>query len=383
MDTLNINFGTEPLDRKTEELLANAARIAVKDVLGMKAHERALIITNPREDVSRISLALYRAIVELGATAVLMYQEPKTQTDFADEAVIAAFNAEYEVVISLSHQKLGKDRQGIAKPWKIGDKSWDHIFHYLMYGKKNCRSFWSPGTSVDSFIRTVPIDYALLSRRAAAIKEILDQAVSVRIVAPGGTDIAMGLKGRLAMLDDGNFQKPADGGNLPAGEAFISPENGTAEGIIAFDGSMSLNEGDILIDRPIVCHVRGGFIEKLAGGTEAQALLASLKQGQALAREFGESGKLSAELAKTYARNAWNIGELGIGLNPAARISGAMLEDEKAFHTCHFAVGSNYDEDAPALIHLDGLVKLPSIYAIMEDGKSRTICEKGELQLGF
>jgi leucyl aminopeptidase (aminopeptidase T) len=60
-----------------------------------------------------------------------------------------------------------------------------------------------------------------------------------------------------------------------------------------------------------------------------------------------------------------------------------MLEDEKAFRTCHFAVGHNYDEDAPALIHLDGLVTKPTITAIMGNGQERIIEEDGNLAEGF
>ena len=56
-----------------------------------------------------------------------------------------------------------------------------------------------------------------------------------------------------------------------------------------------------------------------------------------------------------------------------------MLEDEKAFHTCHFAIGQNYDEDAPSLIHLDGLVRLPTITAIFADGSQKLIEKDGEL----
>jgi leucyl aminopeptidase (aminopeptidase T) len=56
-----------------------------------------------------------------------------------------------------------------------------------------------------------------------------------------------------------------------------------------------------------------------------------------------------------------------------------MLEDEKAFRTCHFAIGHNYDSDAPSLIHLDGLVREPTITAIMESGETVLIEERGEL----
>ena len=56
-----------------------------------------------------------------------------------------------------------------------------------------------------------------------------------------------------------------------------------------------------------------------------------------------------------------------------------MLEDEKAFTTCHFAIGENYDNDAPSLIHLDGVVRNPTIVLYYEDGSAKKIMEKGQL----
>jgi len=56
-----------------------------------------------------------------------------------------------------------------------------------------------------------------------------------------------------------------------------------------------------------------------------------------------------------------------------------MLEDEKVMGTIHFAIGSNYDEDAPALIHLDGLVRSPTVVLLMLSGEERTIIEQGVL----
>lgn len=58
-----------------------------------------------------------------------------------------------------------------------------------------------------------------------------------------------------------------------------------------------------------------------------------------------------------------------------------MLEDEKVLGTIHFAIGSNYDEDAPALIHLDGLVKLPTVVLLMPTGEEITIMEHGALSM--
>lgn len=364
---------------ETDGRLEEAARIAVRDSLAVKPEEKLLIVTNPDAEVAAISRALYDAAVELGARPVLLFQPVKTQMDFAEEAVIAAFGARPDAFVSLSAEKLGKDRAGIAKPYVLGERQWDHVFHLQLYGEKTCRAFWSPGTTLDSFVRTVPIDYPLLKRRCAAIKAILDRAVSVRVTAPGGTDIELGLRGRTAKSDDGDFSRPGAGGNLPAGETFASPENGTANGTIAFDGSISLHDGDILIGTPIVCEVRGGGIVGISGGAEASALLATVSLAERNAVEYEASGRLPAGSGAVYAKNARNIGELGIGLNPAATVSGNMLEDEKAFRTCHFAVGHNYDEDAPALIHLDGLVRNPTIIARMEDGSEVAIERDGEL----
>ena len=94
-----------------------------------------------------------------------------------------------------------------------------------------------------------------------------------------------------------------------------------------------------------------------------------------------EEGKLPAGMGAVYKKNARNIGELGIGLNPAAGITGNMLEDEKAFTTCHFAIGENYDNDAPSLIHLDGIVRNPTISLLYEDGTMNTIMDKGTLTI--
>jgi len=367
---------------KKEGALETAARIAAADVLGLKPGEQVLIITNPGGETETIARSLYDAALDCRASPVLILQPVKTQLDFAEEAVIAAFQARPQAVVSISAEKLGKDRKGIASPYRYGNDEYDHIFHLQLYGEKTCRSFWSPSTTLESFTRTVPIDYVSLGRRCGAVSRILSAAESVRITAPGGTDITVGLKGREAKSDDGNFSVPGTGGNLPAGESFISPENGTSGGIIVFDGSISLCKGDIVIKTPIRCRVKDGFITDISGGAEAKALEETITMAERNALDHEKAGRLPKGQGTVYAKNARNLGELGIGLNPMARITGSMLEDEKAFRTCHFAVGHNYDDDAPSLIHLDGLVKEPTITAVMADGSAVVIEKDGELLAG-
>jgi leucyl aminopeptidase (aminopeptidase T) len=364
--------------------LAQAAETVATQVLALSPGEQFLILTNPDGDVYEISMALYRAALKAGAEATVVIQPVKTQLDFANRAALAAFGSEPAVCASVSANKMGKDRVAMEKPWKgeAGNKI-DHVFHYLMDEKKTLRAIWTPGITVDMFCRTAPNDYPLLQKRCAALCRAMTGAESIQVTSPGGTDIIVPVSGREHMSDDGNFTAGGSGGNIPAGEVFISPLPGKSEGVIVFDGSISLTDGDMLVRDPVRVVFRSGYITDISGGREADLLAESIRVGEEKAMEFSRSGKLSTEEGESYRRNARGLGELGIGLNPAAEIRGNMLEDEKAFHTCHFAIGSNYDRDAEAMIHLDCLVKNPTITIRYPDGREVIVEKDGELASPF
>jgi len=359
--------------------LRASADVAIREVLKVKEHERVLIVTNPTEEVYSISLALHDAAADVGASVTLAVQPVKGQLDFAEEAVVGMIKSEPDVLISMSAVKLGKDRKAIIEPYTVGGHRYDNTFHYLLHGVKKTRAFWSPGVTRDIFVRTVPINYQKLHADCTKVSQILDAAVEVLITNKNGTNCAIGLRNRLSKHDDGDFARPGTGGNLPAGETYISPELGTARGTIVFDGSISLHDGDAVIREAIRAEIEGGFVVAVAGGAEARRLEETIRLGEQNAVRFEADGKLPAGLGKLYQRNARNLGELGIGLNPKAEVIGNMLVDEKAARTCHIAIGSNYDEDAPALIHLDGLVSEPTITAFFADGQKKTFLTEGEL----
>ena len=372
----NTDFNLQKLV-KSDLQLNRSAKVAVRDVLAIKKGEKVLIVTNPDDETLPVSQALFDASLEAGADPLIMIQKEKTQLDFTEKGIIGAIKTEPDVIISISKNKLGKDEDAITDPYEYEGKKYNNTFHYLMHGVKKCRAFWSPGITRDMFIRTIPVNYSKMKESSLFLKDLLDKAVKVKVTAPSGTDVVIDVEGREAMCDDGDFSSPGDGGNLPAGETFISPVVGKTEGIIAFDGSISTNDGDLIINNPIFVSVRNGFAEEITGKEEASILLDTIEKAEKNALVFEKKGKLPAGDGKKYAKNARNIGELGIGLNPEAVISGNMLEDEKAFKTCHFAIGSNYDEDAPALIHLDGLVKDPTITLVFEDGSEKTVVREG------
>ncbi len=355
------------------------AEVVVQDVVKVRKGERVLVIANPA--TSEIAQDLYKASCDAGAVSTLMYQPDRTSFDNATPEVLAAIGANPDVCFSISNIKLGKDPAAQANPYKTEDgQEYTHIFDYLMDGKKSMRGAWTPGITVDMMNRTAAIDYELLQARCKKLEELFTNAKSVHITAPAGTDVTISVENRKLMFDDGDFSKPGTGGNIPAGEVFISPVVGKTEGTIVYDGSMTFSDGDSILETPITCKIENGFVTDIKGGTEARRLLKTITEAETRPFTLEKEKKLPAGQAAIYKRNARNIGELGIGLNPAAQITGNMLEDEKAFNTCHFAIGENYDNDAPALIHLDGVVRSPTITVIYADDTSKVILNNGVIQ---
>ena len=390
------------------------AETLILDVCRVKKNESVLIIANP--ETASIAQELFSAASEAGSHPSLIFQQKKTSNDYAEKTVIAAIASTPDVVLAISSAKLGRDEDAIAKPFVDAQGTvYDSVFDYLLTGKKCIRAVWTPGLTEDMFKRTVCIDY----------KQLAERCESVHVTSPNGTDVIVPVEGRKALIDDGNFSEPGSGGNIPSGEVFISPVVGNGNtgafqtvekkltslkdmfaavtraepeksaadqksaeekgfgtnGTIVFDGSMTFSDSDALLETPITVRVKDGFVEDILGGEEARRLQKDILAAEKESLALEASGKLPEGQGAIYARNARNIGELGIGLNPAANITGNMLEDEKAFRTCHFAIGQNYDGDAPALIHFDGVVRNPTIVFKYQDGSEYTILEKGELKL--
>lgn len=337
----------------------------MRDVLGLKKGEEVLIFTNFEGEVFTIAKALFEQTKKQGGKPVMVIQGRKSAFDFAERAVIDAIESEPDIVIAVTIERFGKDSYGthVGYVGRDGQK-YSHAYNRLLDGDKRIRSFWSPGCTVDIFERTVPVDYAQMQSLAAKLKLVLDKGKEVRVKAPAGTDVTFSIKGREGKVDDGNFLTPGSGGNLPCGEAYVSPAKESAEGTIVFDGTVDLIPTAVIPKKPVKVIYENGFITEVTGGPEAKALLKVIEKGEKMARDLGK---------KDEERNARALGELGIGINYSAKMSCNILEDEKVGKTVHFAIGANLDNDADAVIHQDCLVKNPSLWIdgkqIMKDGK--------------
>jgi leucyl aminopeptidase (aminopeptidase T) len=207
-----------------------------------------------------------------------------------------------------------------------------------------------PTITEEIFARTLPVDYAELKRKGEWLAARLTAASTATITSAAGTNIALSLNGRTGRSDDGNLQQPGIVGNLPAGEGYIAPLESVGDGTIVLDGSLA-GYG------PLVSPVRVTVEHGCAVEAETDAgewLLKTLDAG-------GEHGR--------------SLAELGIGTNPAAILSGNVLEDEKVIGTIHLAFGSSAGLGGVnvAGVHIDGVMLRPTVELdgarVLDDGR--------------
>jgi leucyl aminopeptidase (aminopeptidase T) len=195
-----------------------------------------------------------------------------------------------------------------------------------------------PDITTDMILRTLAVDYMPIATYSTELALRLTKASRVHLTSPSGTDIKFSLKNRKGMADTGLLTLPGAFGNLPAGEAFVAPQEGTAEGVIVIDGALA----DINLDKPVIIEAQKGRALSIQGGKAAQTLIKSME----------EAGK-----------NAFILAEFGIGTNPNTQLSANVLESEKVLGTCHLAFGDNLGMGGKneVAFHSDGIIAKPRI----------------------
>jgi leucyl aminopeptidase (aminopeptidase T) len=210
----------------------------------------------------------------------------------------------------------------------------------------------SPDITMGMIEGPMTADFGAMKKAAARLKKRFLGVKTVRLVAPSGTDVTFDIAGR-AFVDDITIRH-GHVGNLPSGEIWCAPHECSMNGTIVCDGSI----GDLgQVPGPLGICVNGGRVTGLKSAD--MALADSVRQLLGVDDE--------ASLA----------GEFGIGLNEKARITGLLLEDEKAYGTVHIAFGGNQDMPGgrnKSCTHRDFLIRSPSIILaetgeyVMRDG---------------
>jgi leucyl aminopeptidase (aminopeptidase T) len=316
-----------------DKALLKAATIALRDCMKLSIEEPLLIVTDPK--LRAIAAALREAALALGADPVLMEMQVRSRDGEEPPASVSHAMMMSAVVVAPTARSL------------------THTAARREACKAGARVATMPGIRRDTMIRCLSADYYAIAERTKRMTELLTEGSLLRVTSAAGTDITLPIEGIRAIASTGLIHEPGGFGNLPSGEAYMMPVEGTAEGVFVVDGSMA-GIGNLEGKKAITIRVERGHAVSIEGGAGAKALRAKLEP---------------------LGRAAFNVAEFGIGTNDAARITGSILEDEKVMGTIHIALGNNMSMGGTVSVpvHLDGIVKKPTVELdgrkIMEQGK--------------
>jgi len=198
------------------------------------------------------------------------------------------------------------------------------------------------------------VEVEKIAEIAEHLKLILNAGKVVRVATANGTNVTMGIDGRVANACPGFCDKPGMLGSPPDMETNIAPLEYMSEGIIVVDGSIPYR-GLGLIEKAIKIFIEKGMIF---------AVDSSTRQGQIVDNVFVRNENPRVRV----------LAEFGIGLNPSASLCGRMLEDEGCAGTVHFGFGSNGTIGGNNFVnfHVDFVVRQASIWVddvlIMKNG---------------
>jgi len=322
-----------------------------KECLAIKKGENILILGDTGIKGNNLSAALsacyYLYAKEKGFKVELVMGESKTRGDVADEDIKNALLdfPPYNIVVTNLSDRLGS----LGKKKSYRRICRDKPFKFITTTSLG----YIPTGYLTQLMNLFNIDYKSLRRRQNRLKTYLDNADEIVIKTDAGTNIKMDVRGVKAISADGSFKEYGQGGNLPAGEVYLYPNENKVNGKFIIDASSRNRFKTELIREPITVKVKKGMITKIEGGVEADL--------------YKDSLKWAADRAK-YPSRVKKIAELGIGMNKHAKVIGTTIIDEKAFGTAHIASGSNYwfGGTIRTIIHLDQVFRNPQVYV---DGK--------------
>jgi len=218
-----------------------------------------------------------------------------------------------------------------------------------------CRYASMPLFDIAMLEGSMNIDWKALAKRTARIARAVKKAYLIEVTTPNGTSISLSKKGRKTITDTGILTRKGSFSNLPAGEVYFAPLEGTSHGNLFLEWGQTSQLGS-----PITLTVKDGYVVDISGDDP-----------------YAEQLRIKLSDRKENA----NIAELGIGTNEAAKCPDNILESEKILGTIHIALGDNssFGGSVKTPFHQDFIFFQPTVTLIYKDGGRENILLDGKV----
>jgi len=201
------------------------------------------------------------------------------------------------------------------------------------------------------------VDWKNLAKISRGIAGRVNKAEEIAISTPNGSKLSFSTRGRKALSDTGILTKQGAFGNLPAGEVFLAPVEGSAKGRLVLEWAPTRE-----LSSPVTLVIRDGLVKEVTG-------------------EETFAGELRKRLSEREENR--NIAEFGIGTNSRAKRPDNILESEKIMGTIHIALGDNssFGGKVKTPLHQDFVFFRPTVRLVRRDGSVDILMKKGKLQV--
>ena len=278
----------------------SAARKAVQLLGGAEMDMEVLILHDPLTTANVEPLAI--AADEVDARVTTMQMTPSKYHGKQLSPVIGEAMKAADLVIGLTYQNIA------------------HTQARLDAQLSGTKVMVLPESDSDNFFLAAgwDADFTALRAEIDAVATALTKAERARVWSEDGTDITMSIAGREGRSLNGfvNTKDISAGYGL---ESSLAPVEGTAEGRVVVNASI-----------PGVALIEKQFVEII------------FEKGLAVSIEGGpEAVKFRDLLASFNDPNVYNLGELGLGMNPECSLDGTMLSDESVYGGFQLALGTS------------------------------------------
>jgi leucyl aminopeptidase (aminopeptidase T) len=310
--------------------LEMGAKKVIEECMGVIPGEIVLVISDTKKQ--NIGEAIFNAAVSAKAEAMFIIMLPRSRHGEEPPGGIAELMKHVDVIIAPTSTSL-THTQARREACKLG-----------------ARVATMPDITDEMFASGgMTADFRVVEKRINIAYDKIMDAKTAKITTALGTDLTMSITPTRWVKDTGILQGRGQYGNLPAGELFLAPDEGSANGTLVIDGAMA-GVGPLV--EPITLEIKDGFVNTISGGEGAEKLQSVLQDAADKLKATGLESKL-----------VFNIAELGIGMNNKAKVIGSPLEDEKVMGTVHVAMGDNstFGGNVKAGVHLDGIIMNPTL----------------------
>lgn len=275
--------------------------IAVRRMVAAKPGEKLLVLADTETD-PQVAEACLAAGLDAGIETTLLTipHMPPTDPSELDAGTIAAIAAA-DAVIGLC-ETMFTEKASTGRALEAGVR-------IASTNVKGMEDFVIEG------IRDV--DYDRMIEVGTRIGELWQKTAHCKVSSPFGTEITFDMRGRPIDLGTGMATAPGQADFFPGVSVANAPIESTIQGTIVVDGNIPPGR---LPSAPVTLHVADGVIVDFAGGEDAEALRAY----------FAASGDPIAT----------HLCHFTLGLNPRARTSGSVHQDEHVLGAVTFGFGS-------------------------------------------